>query len=785
MPGRYDKDQVPNIRRLELQVADIFDSLNRAGGVYATINAQGQTIYSLLNTRVNTPASPVANLLWNGEIGHSVYTWHDTLTTTPPRPANGNREAAWWYSHQTPASAQSFAVGDIGTNVVTIPGHGFTTACAVDWLAATTKPTNISLLTTYFIIVIDPNTVSLATTMANAFAGTAVAFTSAGAAGTQTIQPILVATYTSTTAGTDLNQELKTTAQTASYFPQFARWDSTNGWAEMTGTTTVDQPLPMNFVDATVNLARVSLIAARKNSFIEIPDEAKMAVGIFDNTSGERQFLQGSIGLQASFNGIPDPAGDRRDFRVLLTSDRGYQLLSEIVSVYNTPATLDATHNITLAWAQQAGQLQVDIIEYDPSGTPEYRLIAQVSAATSFIYQGAYLRLLPDGWPSATGTVLDATYFTQTADMADLATNGVSGFWDTVNFPIEVPNNYDKGVTTDRQWLRVWMTQAPNLFITDAVTDGTGLVAIPDGAVNTADFASGGYCGTGVGPWTIPYSSGAATESLYVDLVVQVYDVDDALLATTSIDTVTSNTSITLAANVAAGASRKIRIVGAGFHGILIDKVHLGFQQNTSYAPNALDVRSLQPLAAPSSSTQGGVGGGGSGGGIIRCVAKGTPIKMHVGIWKPVETTRVGQLWAAAGLQPNTLIKIKPSYALVRKVTAENGVWIYCTDTEKFMVDGLDTDGTKLMALRVGDTVVTEIDGAIEITRIAEISAHVGRMEVYSPTVSHSKLFVAGQIERTWWQVVRDRLLARWIKPRVGGFVLHNKEQDPDGGGPI
>lgn len=780
MPGRYDKDQVPNIRRLELQVADIFDSLNRAGGVYATINAQGQTIYSLLNTRVNTPASPVANLLWNGEIGHSAHTWHDT--TNPAVQANKDREAAWWYSHQTPTSAQSFAVGDIGTNVVTIPGHGFTTACAVDWLAATTKPALINLSTTYFIIVVDPNTISLATTMANAFAGTVHVFDATSAVGTQTIQPILVATYTTATAGSDVNQELKTTAQTASYYPQFARWDSSNGWAEMTGTTTVDQPLPMNFVDATVNLARVSLIAARKNSFIEIPDEAKMAVGIFDNTSGERQFLQGSIGLQASFNGIPDPAGDRRDFRVLLTSDRGYQLLSEIVSVYNTPATLDATHNITLAWAQQAGQLQVDIIEYDVSAT-QYRLIAQVSAATSFIYQGAYLRLLPDGWPAATGTVRDATYFTQTADMADLATNGVSGFWDTVNFPIEVPNNYDKGVTTDRQWLRVWMTQAPNLFITDAVTDGTTLVSIPDGAINSDTFVNGGYC-TSL-PAANAYSSGAAGETLYFGLVVQVYDVDDALIATTSVAEIQSNTQITLAAAVAAGANRKIRIIGAGFHGILIDKVHLGFQQNTSYAPNALDVRSLQPLAAPSSSTQGGVGGGGSGGGIIRCVAKGTPIKMHVGIWKPVETTRVGQLWAAAGLQPNTLIKIKPSYALVRKVTAENGVWIYCTDTEKFMVDGLDTDGTKLMALRVGDTVVTEIDGAIEMTRIAEISAHVGRMEVYSPTVSHSKLFVAGQIERTWWQAVRDRLLARWIRPRVGGFVLHNKEQDPDGGGSI
>jgi hypothetical protein len=87
------------------------------------------------------------------------------------------------------------------------------------------------------------------------------------------------------------------------------------------------------------------------------------------------------------------------------------------------------------------------------------------------------------------------------------------------------------------------------------------------------------------------------------------------------------------------------------------------------------------------------------------------------------------------------------------------------------------------MGLRVGDTVVTEVNGAIEISRIAEISAHVGRMEVYSPTVSHSRLFIAGQIDRTWWQRLCGRLLARWVKPKVGGFVLHNKEEDPGGAG--
>jgi len=770
---RPDKDQIPDIRRLQLQISQMYENLNGTQGVWATINSQGQTIYSLLNTRFNTPASPVANLLWNGEIGHSAHTWNDA--SDPASPTTKNEEAAWWYSHQTPAALQTFVAAAVGTNTIDLPNHGLATACAVDFTTTTTLPTGLTAGVVYFVIVIDADTISVATSMSNAFAGTATPITAGTGTGTQTIQTILIATY-STSVPTQQNQELKTIDHTT-YYPQFSRWNSTNGWAELTGTTTVDQPLPMNFIDATVGLARVSMIAAKANSFIEIPDEARLTVGLFDNTSGQRQFLQGSIGLAASFNGVPDPGGDERRFRVLLTSDRGYQLLSDEVVVYNTPTVLDATHNITLSWAQQAGQLQVDVYErYDPSGVDEYRLIAQISAATSFIYEGAYLSIVDD-YPSATGTVRTATYTTQTLDMSDLAINNVSPAWDTVGAPIEVPNNYNKGVTTDRQWLRIWMSQAANLFVTDVVTDGTTLITIPDGAINSDTFANGGYC-TSL-PAANAYSSGAGGETTYFGLVVQVYDVDDVLIETTTIAEIQSNTQITLGASIAAGTNRKIRVVGGGFHGILLDKIHLGFQQNTSYAPNALDVRTLQPLAAPASSSQGGVGGGGSGGGIIRCIAEGSPVKVHGGIWKPVETLRVGRFWASGGLHPNVLLKLKPGHEYVRRVRAANGVEILCTDTEKFTVDEMDHEGTRLAELRIGDVVVTEVNGVIERSPIVEISWRLGKMAVYSPTLNGTRQFIAGQIRETRWGRLWARVTGR---TRVGGFVLHNKEDNGDPG---
>ena len=776
----------PDVRRLMLQVTSLYDVINGTGGIIATIDSQGRSIYSLLASRSSTPAAPVANMLWNGEIGHSVHTWNDTATSVFL--ANSNEEAAWWYSHQTPASATTFigTAVNTGNGNLTLPAHGYSTALQVNLLADTSGGTGGVLPTGWsgfatqaFVIVIDPNTIRLATTMANAFAGTAVVPSNDGTDGTEPfgIEPLLDDLYTNNTDGAASynNQELKTTDHTT-YYPQFSRWNSSNGWGELTGTTTIDQPLPMNFIDATVALSRVSLIAAKRNAFIEIPDTCLMCAGIFDNTSGQRKFIQGSIGVTATYNGTPTPGGTQRKYAILLTSDRGYTLLSPEVTVENTPASLDSTHNITLSWGQQAGQLQVDIYEYVGA---QYYLIAQVSAATSYIHEGSYIATAPDGYPAATGTVRDGTYVTQTLDMADLATNGVSSAWDTTNFPIEVPDNYNKSVTTDRQWLRIWMTQAANLFITDVVTDGTAVITIPDGAVNSDTYANGGYCSSlpGSNPFTA-LSSG--NETLYFGLVVQVYDVDDALLATTSIAEIGSNTSITLATTIATGTNRKVRIVGGGFHGVYVDKIHLGFQQNTSYAPNALDSRSLQPLASPTSSTQGGVGDGGTGGGIIRCVAEGTPIKMHAGVWKRVETTRPGQLWASAALKPNVLGKLIPGTELVRRVRTANGVQILCTDTEKFMPDALDPEGTRLASLREGDLVMTEVDGRQEASEIVEISSYIGRVMVYTPTLTGNRLFIAGEIVQTRWQKFWAAITRQ--RPKQGGFILHNKEETGGGG---
>lgn len=758
------------LRKTEQFVSSLSLLIKGDGGILDTLNSQGQSISSLLTTRSTTPASPVANLLFNGECGHSNHTWFDTTDPTPQ--ADKNREAAWWFSNNKPNDPQTFTSVDVdtGADTVTIVGHGFTNGTAVTLLAEAggTLPAPLTVdPTEYFLIVVDDDTLQFAATIGDAEASPAVPIdltTTGTAAKTYTIQQYLNETYTTAAAGSNVNNTLKTIAHTT-FDPRYSKWDSQNGQADLTGTTSLDALMPVNFVDATTSLARVSFIAAKLNSFIEIPEEALMGVGIWDNTSGQRIFLSGDVGFTATLVGATGTT--ERRFRALLTSDRGYQILSPEVTIANALADglLDSTNYIALAWGQQSGQLQVDLYEhYDPGGPDdEYRLLTEVSAATGYIYEGGYLRTV-SGYPTPTGTVRTATFFTQTGGLEGMAINAVSSAWDTINFPISVPNNYNKANTTNRQWVRIWMTVAANLFVTGVTTDGSATITIPTGAVNSAAFASGGY--------------GTGSTSLYAGLVCEVYDSDDVLLDTTTISSVTSDTVLVLADSIAAGSDRKIRIVAGGFHGVLLDKIHLGYQQNTSYAPNANDIRTLQPLAAPTSSDQGGVGGGGTGGGIDNCIAKGTPIKLQSGEWVAVENRKPGEKWADGSLSGNILTKLRPGREFIRRVRTANGILLHCTDSESFMIGDGDYDVRHLSQLREGDSIVTEIDGRFEMSEIVEISSNLFRAYVYTPSLSNSNLFIAGQLQLGFWERLLNRILGR--KARKGGCVLHNlKPYDP------
>lgn len=747
-PERTEAD----VRELRATLANLNYTVlgsNGQGGLTQSFDVLNQSVTSLLTTRAETPPAPVGNLLFNGEVGHSWNSFEDAAYVTTDKA----KEAAYFWSHNIPVGPRTFVDADVsvGSDRITIVAHGLTVGAPVDLITTGTLPAGLALLTTYFVIVINDDTIALASTIANAYSTTPVDITAAAGGGTHTVQQQLIFTHSATSS---VNNTLKTNGYGAitahsTYDPKYSRWNGTNGWAELTGTQSIDALLPSNFIDATTPLARVSLRAARKNQYIEIPNACVMGAGIWDNTSGQRDFLTGSLGFAAQVNGSPASTVERR-YKIHVTTDRGFTLLSPEITIANAPADgfFTSTANVSMSWSPTSGQLQVDIYEYIPS-LAEYRLLEQVSNAFSYIHLGAYLRTV-SGYPAATGTVRQAIFKTEVGDMSDLSIDGT--IWDTVNFPIAVPNNYNKANTTDREWLRLWLTVAPNLYVTGCTTDGSTTLTAP-----AVVFAS---------EYDALFDSGT--------FVAQIYDVNDTLLATTTVTSRTDDTHVVLGTTIATGSNRKIRIVGGGFHGVVIDKIHLGYQQNTDYVPNALDIRTLQPVAAPSSSSQ-GAGTGGSGGGINNCVARGTKIKRYDKRWTEIQTEQPGALWASGEFRPNILTKLKIGFENVRRVRAANGVELVCTDTERFFVSATDINGTPLYRLRVGGYIQTEIDGAIEESRIVEISDYLGQTQVYTPTLSNSHLFIAGEIpEASFWQRFFDKILRR--KERKGGFVLHNRK---------
>jgi flagellin len=83
-------------------------------------------------------------------------------------------------------------------DTITLASHGLTTGQALTFTSAGTLPGGISSGTTYYAIVVDSNTIKLATSYSNAFSGTALDITSSGV-GTLTATPYVTTAATSTT----------------------------------------------------------------------------------------------------------------------------------------------------------------------------------------------------------------------------------------------------------------------------------------------------------------------------------------------------------------------------------------------------------------------------------------------------------------------------------------------------------------------------------------------------------------------------------------------------------
>lgn len=90
----------------------------------------------------------------------------------------------------TPA-AKAFVDGDVtvGADTIDETAHGYITGVKGQLTTTGTLPAGLSTSTDYYVIKVDADTYSLATTQANATAGTAVDITAAAGGGTHTFTP--------------------------------------------------------------------------------------------------------------------------------------------------------------------------------------------------------------------------------------------------------------------------------------------------------------------------------------------------------------------------------------------------------------------------------------------------------------------------------------------------------------------------------------------------------------------------------------------------------------------
>ena len=89
----------------------------------------------------------------------------------------------------TDIQTDTFVDGDVtvGTDIINVGSHPFTTLQRVQLTTSGTLPTGLATSTNYWVIYVDANNIKLASSLANAQAGTAVDITAASGGGTHTI----------------------------------------------------------------------------------------------------------------------------------------------------------------------------------------------------------------------------------------------------------------------------------------------------------------------------------------------------------------------------------------------------------------------------------------------------------------------------------------------------------------------------------------------------------------------------------------------------------------------
>ena len=699
-----------------------------------------------------TPPSQAANQIRNGSFAHSVGSWDNVATAD-----NRRYECAHWYSHpdtvnaamHTWTTAVTGAVSFVDANVtvatdnIAITPHGFDTGDAVRLTTTGVLPAGLALATTYYVIRTDDNNLELAATLANAVAGTpSVDITAAAGGGTHTITPI--------------NYALKSDDHT-SYSSSQSNWtlsDAPAGCARINEDYTLDAPLAQPTGEPGYTMYAV-FNCALANRSIYAPPTARITCGLYALQAGIWGYLKGLFEVSATVSGtVGTPTS--RDYVVHVRTARGFTLQTPVETVAAAPSDADFTAGavVVLSWLKP---LQFGVIGYDiyrnTGGT--YRLLERIETGlTSYIDNNSFLDVAVAAYPAADFTSLAP--FTATSDnvLSNLAIDGVDANWDTLPFALRIPSNYNHSLTDfDRkQWVR-WALQGLNsqrfdIRFLEVVFAGLGSTSLF--TTRAGDAFNAGM----VGKTVVLSATGQAD-------------------FTTTIATYVAVDQVTLAVSPPYGSSQGIAVIqGAADPNVLyIDLAHISFGDNAIFGFHPDDLspdRGIPPVAA-NGSNQGGIVivppvGGGDGG--VRCPwveemvtvtdGAGSVFKKRAGDLLPGDYTIIGNRMA-------TVSSVAYAVEDIWETETENGYTARTSHSHKYFTNSRDQAGQKLDRFKVGDSILTNIEGRNVETTVTKIELIQRDGVVVEIGLRHFHHYLIGSGPGKW-----------------GGIASHNRKADDD-----
>lgn len=238
-------------------------------------------------------------------------------------------------------------------------------------------------------------------------------------------------------------------------------YDKTNGWARTGATNWLAAPLPKNFFKAGTVYTATFIYHLREPVGGENNKQITPVIGIWDNSPGRRQFLEGKpISVTAETIGSPVSTVSREYFIVFYTN-WGEKIGSQKVTVADAPADGSFVTNqvyVNLSWRQPRGAIRTEI--YRRTGA-DYKLIG-------FPNQGGFrdtngtgnvpqeIQATVSGYPAV-------DYYRPQAIIKTTARNfsaAETGRWQQAQVSIAVPFDYDRSGLTDKQWLVIYLTES-------------------------------------------------------------------------------------------------------------------------------------------------------------------------------------------------------------------------------------------------------------------------------------------------------------------------------------